>query len=91
MLISNRYVLLKRFYRILTYLHIYVNEAQVYQGNAPWCQLKLFRIILIVNCFCTCHAILCHLLELVFIKLNYLPSQISDPTPSTIKFITSLN
>jgi len=29
MFISNRFVLLKRFYRTLTYLHIYVNEAPI--------------------------------------------------------------
>jgi len=29
MLISNRFVLLKRFHRTMTYLHIYVNEAPI--------------------------------------------------------------
>jgi len=29
MLISNHFVLLKRFYRTLTYLHIYVNKAHI--------------------------------------------------------------
>jgi len=69
MLISNRFVLLmllKLFYRTLTYLHINVNEA-------PIRAMRLGAVKTVPNyftCLCMCHAIFCHLLELVFIKLN---------------------
>jgi len=64
MLISNRFVLLKHFYRTLTYLHIYVNEAPI-RALVPVKAIPNY-----FTCFCVCRAIFYQLLELVFIKLN---------------------
>jgi len=53
MLISNRFVLLKRFYRTLTYLHIYVNEAPIrpMRLGASVNRSELFYLSLYVPCY----------------------------------------
>jgi len=45
MLISNRFVLVKRFLSNID-LSAYLHKLGTYQSDAPWCQLKPFRIIL---------------------------------------------
>jgi len=52
MLISNRFVLLKRFYRTLPYLHIYVNEAPIRCALVPFkTRSELFYLSLYVPCY----------------------------------------